>query len=95
MSILQTVPALKGCLSASKSLQGTLTCKQQLTGKLTIPNKYDEYVGMYDVTPKAFMSQTLETENKLMQNNVTVACIPYYETGNQFGTTIYIADRIL
>lgn len=50
---------------------------------------------MYDVTPKAFMSQTLETENKLMRNNVTVACVPYYETGNQFGTTVYIADRIL
>lgn len=52
------------------------------------------YTGAYEVTPKAWESQTLETNGKLMTDNVTVYRVPYYETSNLFnGKTAYIAEE--
>lgn len=53
---------------------------------------YDEYQGAYEVTPLARTEQTLETANKLMTDDVTVHKVPYYETSNPYGTTVYIAE---
>ena len=51
------------------------------------------YDGEYVVTPKAFVEQTLETKEKLMADDVTVLAIPYYETSNVSGITIYIGGE--
>lgn len=54
-----------------------------------------EYDGEYEVTPKAWLDQTLETEGKLMTGDVTVFKVPYYETSNVFdGKTVFIAEDI-
>lgn len=48
------------------------------------------YTGAYDVTPDPDVMQTLLTAGKQMTENVTVQKIPYYETSNIDGTTVYI-----
>lgn len=59
----------------------------------TIGGEAEPYTGSYEVTPKAFASQTLATAGKLMSRNVKVEAVPYYETGNVSGTTVFIATE--
>lgn len=54
-----------------------------------------EYEGPYEITPKAWDNQILETEGLLMTDDVTVFKVPYYETVNLFdGKTVYIAEEV-
>ena len=65
-----------------------------LKGYLNISRgNIDVYDGEYIVTPIPYDSQTLETKNKVMANDVTVLAIPYYETSNISGITIYIGGE--
>lgn len=50
------------------------------------------YHGEYDVIPKAWQMQILETKNKVMDDNVRVHEIPYDETSNEYGETVVIAS---
>lgn len=53
-----------------------------------------EYEGSYVVIPDT-QSQTLETKDKRMADDVLVREIPYYETSNpQNGLTVYIANSL-
>lgn len=53
-----------------------------------------EYEGSYVVIPDT-QSQTLETKDKRMADDVLVREIPYYETTNQQnGITVYIANSL-
>jgi len=68
-----------------------------LIGLLSIAGKpiyteHEKYSGDYVVKPAPFLEQTLETNNKLMQDNVVVLEIPYYEVSNISGKTIIIGD---
>ncbi len=52
------------------------------------------YEGEYIVIPEV-VSQTLETKDKRMTDDVLVREIPYYETSNpQNGLTVFIANSI-
>lgn len=53
----------------------------------------DLYTGVLDVIPSATEEQTLECAHKSMPDNVTVTKVPYFETSNDSGTTVYIASR--
>lgn len=53
-----------------------------------------KYAGPYTVTPKADEVQTLETRAKTMEDDVTVLSIPYYQTGNLYGDTVYIGSEV-
>ena len=53
----------------------------------------DDYDGDYIVTPIPYNSQTLETKDKRMLEDVTVLAIPYYETSNTSGLTVYIGGE--
>lgn len=65
-----------------------------LKGYLNISRgNIDVYDGEYVVTPIPYDAQTLETKNKVMANDVTVLAIPYYETSNISGITIYIGGE--
>ena len=56
--------------------------------------EHESYDGEYRVTPKAFQSQMLDTENKVLDRNIVVTEVPYYETGNAAnGVTSYIAKE--
>ncbi len=52
------------------------------------------YQGEYIVIPKAQNEVVLETRNKTMADNVTVRKVPYYETSNITGETVYIATEV-
>ena len=55
--------------------------------------RYDEYAGPYEVYPDPVDFQILETENKLMTQNVLAMPIPFYRTSNPSGgDTIYIGE---
>ena len=53
----------------------------------------ERYEGSYTVIPDVD-SQTLLTKDKVMADDLTVTGIPYWETSNVYGTTIYIADEL-
>lgn len=75
-------------------LVGSVKPSTSLTGRVAIPIGYDVFSGSYEVTPKT-KSQTLETKNKLMQQDLTVKAIPYYEVSNhQGGMTVIIGGDI-
>lgn len=89
---------LHGTLTATGRLSGSLVGEHHIVhGSLTIPSVIDAqpYTGAYEVTPKAWEEQILETEGKLMSDDVTVFRVPYYETINLFdGKTAYIAEEV-
>lgn len=89
---------LNGTLTSAGLLHGSLVGDHhKIQGTLTIPSSpgLDLYGGPYEVTPKAWDAQILETEGKLMSDDVTVFKVPYYETSNLFdGKTAYIAEEI-
>lgn len=47
------------------------------------------YTGEYVVIPRSF-EQSLETAQRYLLEDVTVRKIPYFETSNESGTTVYI-----
>lgn len=88
---------LSGEISSAGTLVGSLSSSQGLTGKLTIPSAIgvEVYDGEYEVTPKMFEGQTLATKNKLMEDDVVVLEVPYYEVDNTSGgTTVYICTEV-
>ena len=50
----------------------------------------DTYKGPYEVESKVKTSQTLETEGLFMTDDVTIAPVPIWRTGNVSGITVYI-----
>lgn len=60
--------------------------------------KYDSstelYTGEYNVVPKAAEEQRLPCAGKRMEKDVTVQRVPYYETSNDTGITVYIASEV-
>ena len=48
----------------------------------------DPYEGPYEVIPK------ITAHDKYMKDDITVLEIPYYETSNQDGLTVYIGNSI-
>ena len=52
------------------------------------------YEGVYDVTPQAKSAVILPTKDRLLSRDVNVKKIPYYETSNQTGVTVYSASEV-
>ena len=76
-------------------LQGTIT-QTRITARLSFVVQQIEgeyYQGAYEVTPRPFASTVLQTQNKVMTDNVTVLEIPYYETSNIHGKTVIIGGN--
>lgn len=54
----------------------------------------DVYTGAYTVTPKDIVQQ-LKTKNKLLNKDVMVKKIPFFETSNdEGGNTVYIGKEL-
>lgn len=88
---------LKSEINKKAQLNAKILSKQNLAGGLTIPliidsKEKETYEGDYIITPKV-VNQSLETKNKLMKNDVTVLAIPYFETSNLTGKTVYIGGE--
>jgi len=50
-----------------------------------------DYDGPYRITPLAFSEIELDTNGKTLQDDIIIEKVPYYETSNVSGMTIYIA----
>ena len=50
------------------------------------------YEGEYTITP-SIQEQEMLTQNKIMNKNVTIQAIPYYETSNMSGKTVIIGGN--
>ena len=82
---------IKGTLQTEINITGNLNTDTNLMG--TIINgegtHRSYYAGSYKITPRTD-SQTLETNNTIMTDNIEVNPIPYQEVSNQYGKTVYI-----
>lgn len=86
MSIDVTVSGLNTEVEVTLgTIQETITAD---IGEFTIID-HEAYSGVYEVTPDG-STQTLDTDNKVLTKDVTVNPIPYYETSNPSGTTVFI-----
>lgn len=81
------VCSLTGYLNRAPTLYGTISIKN--CGGSDFPI----YDGAYEVTPRSY-EQVLDTDRKLMLDDVTVHQIPYYETSNTSGITAYIGGEL-
>lgn len=78
---------LNGTLTSAGLLHGTLAGDHhKIQGTLTIPNTpgLELYGGPYEVTPRLY-AQSLDTDGKLMEDDVTVYEIPVTRTTNPTG----------
>ena len=53
----------------------------------------DVYDGDYVVVPKT-ETQVLPTRSKVMADDVTVKEVPFFQTSNTYGDTVYIASEV-
>lgn len=83
---------LTGIINGSSELVGVIQPAYFLRGVISICGAESSYEGDYIVTPRIH-AQTLNTKNKLMKDNVSVLAIPYYETSNLSGKTVYIGGE--
>lgn len=62
--------------------------------KIVIVDTTEHYKGNYEVTPKT-IQQVMQTRNLIMDNDVIINKIPYFETGNNSGgNTVYIGSEV-
>lgn len=75
---------------------GELFLHRTIDGQVGIftPVYPDVYTGETVVIPMAYEAQVLECKNKTMPDDVTVTRVPYFETSNEDGTTVYIASEV-
>lgn len=83
-----------GSLSDIPQIIGSLSEIPSISGTISKPEIISPYTGSYDVTPKAHNDQVLETANKTLTNNITIHKIPFVQSHNDSGTTVYIAKEI-
>lgn len=82
---------LDATLTPTQRIGGVLQGIQTLIGSVTVGNcGYEEYRGDYEVIPKVSSDQVLSTKDKKMNRDVTVFKVPYWETSNESGITVYI-----
>ena len=83
---------LKAVVTDTVNLVGKISETNTLKGTIALSEVVESYLGDYIVTPKV-ESQIMLTKNKKMEENVTVLAIPYYETSNLSGKTVYIGGE--
>ena len=83
-----------GKINPHPSLSGIVNKEQQMSAVVGIyegmnPEKYD---GDYIFDPLVESERTIDTKHKFLTGNIVVNKIPYFETSNPTGTTVYIGD---
>lgn len=83
---LSTLNTISGELS-----DNTLHISGELIDVTVIEYEHEKYGGSYEIMPK-IASQTFDTDDKLMTDDLTVLAIPYFEVHNEDGITVYIGE---
>ena len=83
-------------INSISQIKGSITTKHEVAAILQAPDiiHTDIYNGQYEIEPKAHTTTTLNTSGKTLLNNVIVKKIPYFETSNFSGYTVYIASEV-
>ena len=94
--MINAVCEIHGVIKTAENVSGFISGSGNMTGTVAIGSGFvtDKYTGEYVVIPKADNEQILKTANKLMSDDVTVKKVPYFETSNQYGETVYIASEV-
>ena len=92
------VVKITGTLADIEQIEASISFNENLVGDISLPAAIgviaDTYEGPYTVMPSAHNDIVLETADKLMDDDVTVFRIPYYETSKTSGYTVYIASEV-
>ena len=64
-----------------------------VNGIVKVDGSTDPFLGEYEVTPKVD-AQTMPCAGKKMLKDVDIKAIPFFETSNEAGTTVYIAAEV-
>lgn len=94
VKLLFDPPLGSAVMEAMNRLASELEWRLQVEAESTEEpsEEYEEYNGQYTVIPKAHDSQILDTANKVLDKDIVVEEVPYYETTNTAnGITSYIA----
>lgn len=86
-----------GTIENIENLIGELSEQaDSIVGEVNIPLTIREktYPGDYTITPKAWSSTTLHTKGFSMNDDITISEVPYFETSNETGDTVYIANEV-
>lgn len=86
MEIIITHPKTQVEIDASKK-------DLELESSYSVYIEGEIYDGDYEVTPKVD-AQSLPTATKVMLQDVQINKIPYFETSNEYGNTIYIGSEV-
>ena len=62
-------------------------------GIVKVDGSTDPFLGEYEATPKVD-AQTMPCAGKKMLKDVDIKAIPFFETSNEAGTTVYIAAEV-
>lgn len=82
-------------MGANETIRGHISHATNLSGKISLDVRYPTYEGEYTITPSSADEQVLETEYRVLKDNIVIQKIPYYETTNtQNGLTAYIAEEV-
>lgn len=89
-AVIDPIPHLYGSISSVAGLSGRLSGTPMLSGAITLTaSDAEPYTGAYEISPSV-SDQVLPVRSKKMVSDLIVSAIPYYETSNPTGTTIYI-----
>lgn len=86
MSVLSS-GTVRGVLNAA-TITGAIG-----NGIARVDGSTDPFLGEYEVTPKVD-AQTMPCAGKKMLKDVDIKAIPFFETSNEAGTTVYIAAEV-
>lgn len=98
MNQLQLIEISGSVIFGGIALNGNIEMHESLSleGNIILGgggSEYPIYTDEYIVTPYADRQTVLDTDGKVLVDDVTVLEIPYTETSNQYGTTIAIATE--
>lgn len=94
--VIQREGTIQGTIQKQSTLSGVIKDNNSITGTIGYAegqSEYPIYDGRYTVIPTKY-EQSLETKNKIVKADIKIKEIPYYETSNISGTTVYIANEV-
>ena len=96
---MEKVIVIEGELSLSSFIEGEMAMTSVIEGEIDkvvyVDTSQHIYDGDYIVTPLVNNEVILETNGKLMEDDVTVLRVPYLETANPSGgNTAYIGEHV-
>lgn len=94
---MNKIVVIEGEVSLENLIEGDASLNSLIDGQsgvfyLASAQTHEKYNGSYNVMPSPVEDITLDTNNKIMERDVTVFKIPYYQTSNTDGVTVYIAN---